>query len=137
MAAQSTCVACSSTDTLKKCGRCKAVSYCSPQCQKTDWKSHKMTCRSSADPLSLLLAIPDLETTPQSPISTTNTGITVLNVPELRMAVFSLLSAPTLLKVQQICRSWYLTIALESTLQQRLFFGAGPGELILPAMKGL
>jgi hypothetical protein len=29
---------------LKKCQRCKATYYCSKECQKADWKSHKETC---------------------------------------------------------------------------------------------
>ena len=27
------------------CGACKGVSYCSADCQKADWKTHKVTCR--------------------------------------------------------------------------------------------
>ena len=30
---------------LKKCSRCKAVSYCSRACQKQDWPQHKLTCQ--------------------------------------------------------------------------------------------
>lgn len=29
---------------LSKCSRCKTVSYCSRDCQKSDWKSHKVYC---------------------------------------------------------------------------------------------
>ena len=29
----------------KKCGNCKDVSYCSRECQKTDWKEHKEACK--------------------------------------------------------------------------------------------
>lgn len=32
------------TSGLKKCGQCKAVSYCSQECQKADWRSHKAVC---------------------------------------------------------------------------------------------
>lgn len=27
-----------------RCGRCKAVVYCSRACQKTDWSQHKLVC---------------------------------------------------------------------------------------------
>ena len=27
-----------------RCGRCKLVRYCSPQCKNHDWKTHKLTC---------------------------------------------------------------------------------------------
>ncbi|KAJ7577397.1 hypothetical protein C8J56DRAFT_970759 [Mycena floridula] len=30
--------------TLKQCGRCKTVWYCSRECQAKDWKDHKKTC---------------------------------------------------------------------------------------------
>ena len=32
------------TDTLRKCGKCKTVSYCSKECQTVDWPSHKIDC---------------------------------------------------------------------------------------------
>ncbi|KAH9938435.1 uncharacterized protein B0H18DRAFT_967157 [Fomitopsis serialis] len=30
---------------FKRCSACKRVSYCSPQCQKSDWKAHKPACK--------------------------------------------------------------------------------------------
>jgi len=30
---------------LRKCSRCKCTYYCSKECQKADWKSHKLTCQ--------------------------------------------------------------------------------------------
>ena len=30
---------------VKRCGGCKKVTYCSVDCQKTDWKAHKEHCR--------------------------------------------------------------------------------------------
>jgi len=31
--------------TLKQCGKCKKVMYCSAGCQKAHWKLHKKTCK--------------------------------------------------------------------------------------------
>ena len=32
-------------DTLKRCGKCKGVLYCSSECQAADWPNHKKVCR--------------------------------------------------------------------------------------------
>ena len=34
-------------DGLLKCSACKSVYYCSTQCQRQDWKSHKSVCRAA------------------------------------------------------------------------------------------
>ena len=31
---------------LDRCSRCKMVHYCDVECQKKDWKSHKVKCKS-------------------------------------------------------------------------------------------
>jgi len=38
-------IGCTNTATLKLCGRCKQVSYCSTKCQVDSWKLHKNTCK--------------------------------------------------------------------------------------------
>ncbi|KAI0818478.1 hypothetical protein BC628DRAFT_1424076 [Trametes gibbosa] len=39
------CARCSKRgDDLQRCSRCKAVFYCSKECQKADWKNHKFVC---------------------------------------------------------------------------------------------
>ena len=38
------CHCCGPCSKVKTCNRCKTVRYCSPECQKEDWKSHKKTC---------------------------------------------------------------------------------------------
>ena len=30
---------------LLRCSKCKTVNYCSPDCQKKDWKKHKQMCK--------------------------------------------------------------------------------------------
>ena len=37
-------------DGLKKCGRCKEARYCSAECQKEHWATHKKDCRPSNEP---------------------------------------------------------------------------------------
>eukprot|EP00020_Sapocribrum_chincoteaguense_P007280 CAMPEP_0170749538 /NCGR_PEP_ID=MMETSP0437-20130122/10447_1 /TAXON_ID=0 /ORGANISM="Sexangularia sp." /LENGTH=492 /DNA_ID=CAMNT_0011088465 /DNA_START=1 /DNA_END=1475 /DNA_ORIENTATION=+ len=39
------CGACKSTNAKLKCGRCGAVRYCSPKCQKDHWPTHKELCQ--------------------------------------------------------------------------------------------
>jgi len=41
------CVACHKykEGNMKKCGQCKARWYCSQECQKKDWSSHKLNCK--------------------------------------------------------------------------------------------
>ncbi|KAK7943092.1 MYND domain protein, partial [Apiospora aurea] len=43
------CNACKKTGIdLKKCSKCQTTLYCSRDCQKADWKSHKKVCNSNA-----------------------------------------------------------------------------------------
>ena len=35
------CAVCGITAGLTRCSRCEKISYCGPQCQKSDWKRHK------------------------------------------------------------------------------------------------
>ena len=35
---------------LKRCSKCKSVRYCSPECQREHWASHKAVCRPVAVP---------------------------------------------------------------------------------------
>lgn len=38
------CAECGSPRSLKACSGCRKIYYCSPACQKMDWKSHKNVC---------------------------------------------------------------------------------------------
>lgn len=44
---------------LKKCSRCKLVSYCNRECQKADWKVHKADCDCEVRKLLFPLPNPD------------------------------------------------------------------------------
>jgi splicing suppressor protein 51 len=49
------CAACAQTATslskpLQRCGRCLSTYYCSPECQRADWKRHKQTCTNQSTP---------------------------------------------------------------------------------------
>lgn len=35
-----------SSPTMKWCGKCRSVKYCSQECQKEDWTNHKSICKS-------------------------------------------------------------------------------------------
>jgi MYND finger len=39
------CRVCGKDGSLKKCGRCESVFYCSIECQRQDWNRHKTECR--------------------------------------------------------------------------------------------
>ena len=40
------CKICHSTKGLKSCSKCKRILYCSKNCQKIDWRTHKSECDS-------------------------------------------------------------------------------------------
>lgn len=43
--AQLLCQSCGAAgDAMKKCSACHSVSYCKKECQKADWKKHKLNC---------------------------------------------------------------------------------------------
>ena len=43
---QQKCGATAATNTnMKKCSICQIVFYCSKECQKADWRRHKVDCR--------------------------------------------------------------------------------------------
>ncbi|KAK4186930.1 hypothetical protein QBC35DRAFT_474963 [Podospora australis] len=51
---ETTCRSCGKSEKkdgvqLKKCMRCLAVRYCSPACQKKDWKKHRMECEEAKE----------------------------------------------------------------------------------------
>ncbi len=42
------CNVCKKNGKIKLCSRCKKVRYCSPECQKSDWPTHKTVCKKLA-----------------------------------------------------------------------------------------
>jgi hypothetical protein len=38
------CAVCGASPAVKRCGACKAVNYCSAQCQREHWPNHKAFC---------------------------------------------------------------------------------------------
>lgn len=148
MADLTACASCATTDNLKHCARCKNVSYCSKACQRAHWQTHKPSCH-----FRVLLPPADESTTPTDALALLRTkanpgtkqdvpGVSpvahkAFNIPELRSSILSELPAIELLATQRVCRSWYLTSAIEQKLRQRLFFSPGPGELVVPSYKGL
>lgn len=146
-ASEDTCAICGKVDGLKKCARCKQISYCSSACQRQDWTEHKKVCsftvttlpksKLDSDALAILRHMPSPPTKlAKATINASSAGMNVFNTPELRLEVFAMLPARELLIAQRVCRSWYLHVALESDLQQRLFFEPGPGRLIFTADDG-
>ncbi|KAJ9663396.1 hypothetical protein H2201_005604 [Coniosporium apollinis] len=52
-AAVATCASCARPESgpdekLKRCAKCQTTQYCSRECQKADWKTHKKVCVSNA-----------------------------------------------------------------------------------------
>ncbi|KIM82054.1 hypothetical protein PILCRDRAFT_820955 [Piloderma croceum F 1598] len=45
MSTSAQCTKCSRVATLSQCSRCKSAKYCSTECQRTDWPSHRPQCR--------------------------------------------------------------------------------------------
>lgn len=141
MAGGTACASCARTRDLKHCARCKTVSHCLTALSVSALEEAQRAChfRVTAshaiitldDALSLLRAMPEPGTAVHTPAVAK-----LLNTFELRLAIFSELPALDLLRTQWVCRAGYLTIALETKLQQRLFLTPGPGELVLPASTG-
>jgi hypothetical protein len=55
-------------DGLLKCSACKAVYYCSTQCQRQDWKSHKSVCRAANTARTRMDAASVKEQPPSAPV---------------------------------------------------------------------
>ena len=43
------CHRCGVIGSFPACGNCKLVAYCSKECQRSDWKSHKLQCQKIAE----------------------------------------------------------------------------------------
>ncbi|KIJ28732.1 hypothetical protein M422DRAFT_189415 [Sphaerobolus stellatus SS14] len=60
------CQACGKGNDLQLCSRCGEVAYCSTECQKTDWKNHKSSCKKT-DRIDLSSFYPVLACIAESP----------------------------------------------------------------------
>ena len=45
------CALCHKPNATKRCGRCRAVVYCSRACQASHWRAHKLTCGAPPPPV--------------------------------------------------------------------------------------
>ncbi|KAJ7167643.1 hypothetical protein C8R46DRAFT_254264 [Mycena filopes] len=43
------CYRCDKLGDLRRCSRCQIARYCSPECQRADWKDHKPRCQDVQD----------------------------------------------------------------------------------------
>jgi hypothetical protein len=41
------CAGCGGANAVMRCARCKAVFYCSPKCQRSDWSQHRRHCKAT------------------------------------------------------------------------------------------
>lgn len=50
------CMCCGLEDSnMKRCTKCKSVAYCSHECQRTDWKRHRLACQTQQLPTTVPL----------------------------------------------------------------------------------
>lgn len=68
---QGTCRVCQITkdlDKLKRCSQCRTAIYCGAECQRKDWKTHKLECISLELKNLARKEIPDESTSPLAAI---------------------------------------------------------------------
>ncbi|KAK5731334.1 hypothetical protein LTR15_001273 [Elasticomyces elasticus] len=126
MASKQACACCGSAASgIRTCATCKAIGYCSKECQKRHRRAHKARCD--------MLAVADKGPPVRTAEEARKLPTEVMNIYECRIAVFSLLPLRDLLRYEQVDRSWCRTIASERALQQRLSLTPGPGALVKAA----
>lgn len=71
--------------TIKQCAKCSATPYCSRDCQKADWKSHKKLCgKQDASPSTAALSPPKgLDTPVSHPFTRLDNGTWLHGRPEV------------------------------------------------------
>jgi hypothetical protein len=50
----SKCYTCNKEEAVKICSNCKCIAYCSPTCQKEDWRRHKKDCKKASVDITML-----------------------------------------------------------------------------------